>query len=540
MSTAGLALFQNCGSGVGSTLSNIQATQSNPALKSLGMPLQMQMNQISFMSCPNAGLSASTNPDPLNNPFFHFRFGAYNNTLYSTSAVNSSVFTEGSFLYYNGSNIGGLGFSATAVNYLRKNNINPPPTQLQTMLSSSQYSAGSQPAAAIIYPNGARSASMAPTFSSGTGSTGAPVATTLLLPLNNSNLTSELVNAPFVANGGTQMTGYFPNLGSVSAALMGTLNFPLNDMAYLESHFGSMLLFFGFTAAGTATPANIISGLQGPDFLQTSSTTVDPTQRLFGNAYSFNWSVPYLNGPSFFYLEGGPAHLPATATQIHEYDLSQNAGFNGTDLAQSNEIWDCFHLVVVRDTDRKYYTIPSSTTGNNVINIDRSSGAPNCSTGTSTPSCAQFGVGSAIFPGHAQSLLASGVPLQVNYLSGPSEVLAVQSSLTSTYSGYQNIYAGTMMACPNEDPSTLNAMQLDQLKILRRFLSADMWDINLAYGCAVPRPAALTSGGQCYTGSDSDPAKLVQYDLSGGESCGLGSPFHTECAATISMCTRFQ
>ena len=87
-------VFQNCSSGKGSTASS-GGTVVNESLAAQGMPVSLSINQISFMSCANAGNNSSSaaTADPLSSTFYHIRFGSYNNTGFNatSTAPNSST-----------------------------------------------------------------------------------------------------------------------------------------------------------------------------------------------------------------------------------------------------------------------------------------------------------------------------------------------------------------------------------------------------------------------------------------------------------------
>jgi hypothetical protein len=559
-------VFQNCSGG--STLGAAQgSTVANQALTPLGMPVEMNMNQLSFMTCANAGVSASINADPLATPYYHFRFGAYNNTGTGTTSnnLNSSVTAavQPFFASIPGSLVGGISFTQIAMSSLSANSGNVTPTQMLNTLNTSPFSITAQPVVAVIYPNGARSGSLAPTYSTSTTTssaapTGTAVASTLLQPLANSTMATALANSTPVLNGGTVPISYFSSIGGPAGTLAGSLTFPISDIASLGESMNNVLLFFGYSnitgTGATGTASSLIQNLVGPD--------LDPTKRLFGHGYQMVFTTPNANNPSYFFAEGGPLHandLTVNTTyplnnQVRDFDLNPTTGTQAIDVTTSSqELWDCFHLDIVRDVDRKYWTVTAQ------VNIDLTNGQACTPPTPPTPgNCATAPAGAPI-----PRNLVNGTSfiLQQNYFQNATQVLNFESEMMGLYQTHANganlylipftIYSGTVAACPTEDPTTLNARQLDKLRIARRFLPAEQWEVNITYGCAVPLAAATSSGGECYLNGDTDPAKLVQYSASLTALassnlmtsnlqtlCGPGHP--GECPATISFCARYQ
>ena len=571
-------VFQNCSGG--STIGAASgSTVANQALTPLGMPVEMTINQLSFMSCANAGATATINADPLSTPYYHFRFGAYNNTGSGSSSNLSSatnMAVQPFFASIPGSLVGGINFTQTAMASLSANSGNVTPTQMLNTLNTSPFSINAQPVVAMIYPNGARSGSLAPTYSTTTTTSsaapaGSAVAATLLQPLANSTMATALANSTAIPNGGTAPISYFSSIGGPAGTLAGSLSFPISDMASLGQSMNNVLLFFGYSditgTGATGTSASMIQNLVGPD--------LDPTKRLFGHGYQLVFTTPNSSNPAYFFAEGGPLHandLTSNASyplnnQVRDFDLNPPTGTQAIDVTTtSKELWDCFHLDIVRDVDRKYWTVTAQ------VNIDLTTGQA-CTLPTPTTSVTN-GVTTVTPPTPGNCATApAGAPiprslvngtsfiLQENYFQNAAQVQNLESEMIGLYQTHANganpylipytVYTGTVAACPTEDPTTLNARQLDKLRIARRFLPAEQWEVNITYGCAVPLAAATSSGGECYLNGDTDPSKLIQYsasltalassNLSTSNLqtlCGAGHP--GECPATISFCARYQ
>lgn len=76
-----------------------------------------------------------------------------------------------------------------------------------------------------------------------------------------------------------------------------------------------------------------------------------------------------------------------------------------------------------------------------------------------------------------------------------------------------------------------------ELAIARRHLRADQWDVNVQYGCVVPR------GVSCYKEESVNGAPVVEYDLT--KSCfretgsyGAGATPNSRCMHWVTICTR--
>ena len=580
-----LLIYQNCSGGT-ATSSALGAGVVNQSLASKGMPVQISMNQLSFMSCANAGATSTIQADPLASPYYHYRFGAYNNvginpnsTLPQNAAVISGL--QPSFVWIPGSHVGGLSFTSTTLSYLNPNNRGIVPAQFHNYLGSNPFSNGAQPVVAIIYPNGARSVALAPTFAGSSGAaSGTAEATTLLEPLYNSDMESQLVNTPPNSAGAYSPISYFENVGGPAGTLAGSLNFPINNVASLGQTLNQVLLFFGYSNisnGGSGSASSLIQNLQGPDG--------DPSKRLFGTGLQMTFTTPNSNNPSYFFVEGGPLHSSTnnepvypTNNQVKEFDLNPSSGQQAVDLTQTkSELWDCFHLDVVRDVDRKYWvttnTGSSSSTSSNafwptvggtavpLVSFDINTGQP-CTptfpqattaqnvtyyTKPQASTCVSVPVG---YPVPRHLVNKTSLQLQTYYYSGATDpyysfglvtgsVQNIDTLLQSLYgpatapnppttlvnlvtgmnqmnnvTPITTFYTGTTAACAPDNPSLYTPAQLDRLHIAQRFLPADQWEINITQNCAVPLAKALSSGAQCYLNGDSDPSKLIQYSAS--------------------------
>ena len=85
-STVLLLFFQNCGKSAKDSdeLSSLAAdTPEVKKYKAAGFPYDVNINQLAFMTCPAAGTSKAFGED-IDNPFFTFRVGAFDNRSLAT------------------------------------------------------------------------------------------------------------------------------------------------------------------------------------------------------------------------------------------------------------------------------------------------------------------------------------------------------------------------------------------------------------------------------------------------------------------------
>lgn len=524
-------LLQGCersGNGINQLASDV-GSGINPALKVAPIPLEANLSQISYMSCPQAGAN-NQNTDLLSNPVYRFRFGSYDNSALT-----------GGFNSLSGTHVGGVGFSTEAINYLKRADPNPNVNMLSSYLSSSPYTKNYNLVAALIYRD------RTPDLLSYTA-----LATPLLANITGSAMIPVLINAPITATG-TQKSSYFQTIpSSARRSLAGSLNWGASesDENTLRGNLFTQFLYIGYAPSSYSDPQSIIKNLASPDG--------DVTKRLFGRGYSLT------------FLGNDP-----TVSTVSEWDLNPS-GYSGgmispVDLTtQENQSWDCFTLGVVRDTDRKYWQVKPAIPG-----LPSTCGGPatctqsstcNCSdylpAGTATPinvDGAYLSSGSIVHPKDVRSPLLYGLLKEFRFGS-TTEANLVTDQIAIEYAYSSNganppmpiapsintnsaklVQRGTFAPCPSEDPldplNPMTAREKERLRIVRRFLSPDFWDVNIRGQCIVPRQKMVQSGAKCYSTGDNDISKYIQYDTSFGP-CGP-SPL-TECRAKVNFCWRFQ
>ncbi len=534
----GLSSFQNCSKASSGGLASIGAGKANSLLASKPIPIGLSLNEVSYMSCPMAGATNSTMGDPLGNPFYRLRFGSFDN-----SAANN--FIDPTSTGKTVDSIGGLSFTQFAMNYMRSVNPNPTSQMLANYLGTSPYTVNSQPVVALI--NQYRT-----TYSV----SWTALATTMLTALSNTTLVSSLVNANQIAGSGTTPMGYFPALPNGSNAIIGSLNWgqSIIDESNFRTNLMNEYVFAGFAPTTSTDASGITQNLQGPD-----GSVIG---RLFGLGYTFAFNY---NDPS--------------VANIYEWDLDPSTGVNPINLTtQNNQQWECFALTVVRDIDRKYWTVKTATLNAQSTFLTSLLG---------TPVTAPFVSGNAVHPLDVNTLGRANPSLQENYFQdgnlaivpttngipyfmynlevdynvfkndgvaaynaqhptatmtapatspGPTYNTNIPSTPTVNLMMGANGYdGGTYHPCPPEDPTAMSAVNLERLRIIRRFLPANLWEVNVSSMCAVPT-ATTTAMGSCYASGDNDQTKYIQYNGTPGSTCGSGM---TECPAKVNFCWRY-
>jgi hypothetical protein len=602
---AGIAVFQNCS---GSATSLSVPGGVNALLVNEPAPALFTLNEVSYMSCPMVG-SASTSSGVLPSPFYRIRVGAYDNST-ANGFVNPNYLLNQNQQYPSASvpapdNVGGIGISASAMNYIRGKSATTSWTTLQNYLTTSPFSSSSQPV--VVFLNQSRDANPNDT----NGLSNSAIGQQVLRPLADPTFSQLLAQASQTKgnswNGlsaslpagyfGTKPSGYFPTMPTGTNSLVATLTptagsgSPVLDELNFRGLLATEYVFAGFAPSASGAASSMIQNLQNP------ANTTTGAGNLFGYGYKININANPANAGEI--LPSGNGNVP-----IQEFDLNPTGTTQPTDLtAQNAEGWDCFSLVVVRDIDRKYWTaaqqIPSTP-------------SPYLTSLLGTAVNMAFQPGDVIHPADvAGSLGAANPALSMSYIHDglttavpttndiPYLMYNLESGYTTaalaasnnaatrmygpTFNGnVASVYTiglgmggpananstgvpssgGTYYACPPEDPSgqtgavsTLTAAQrqlnAERLRVARRFLAADYWEINMTAQCAVPTDAA-ESLGSCYSSGDATQASYIQYNgqfyskTSVNNTCdttflpnATAATSYPECPAKVSFCWRY-
>ena len=80
MLPAALVPFQNCSKGFSSNSFGTNSKNGvSSTYNSFPPPLEARINQVSYMSCPQAG-ATDVALDPMEHPYYRLRYGAYDNS----------------------------------------------------------------------------------------------------------------------------------------------------------------------------------------------------------------------------------------------------------------------------------------------------------------------------------------------------------------------------------------------------------------------------------------------------------------------------
>lgn len=485
--------FQNCTKGGGSS-GSLGSTGGavNPALKNAPIPVEVALNQFSFMSCPQAG-ETTESFDPHFLPYYSLKYGAYDNTNY---------FNSTNFLAFSGDHFGGVGISKDAMDYLRRSNPTPVPAAIQTYIRSSPYTNNHRIASALIMKD--RNPDLLSEYSE---------SFVHLDAINGSTMLNYLGNATQITNSGTLKSGYFASISSPSArSLAGAMNVGKSelDVDHFVSSLNNHYLAIGMVPTGNASDAaSIVRNFASPDN--------DVTKRIAARGYamSFQYGTKAMTG-------------------VTEFDLNPSNYSGGTviptDLTtQEAQNWDCFSHIVVRDADRKGWFTTSDPPAVSGVNL----------TASTLP---YTNIANLVFVAPTEVKNPAYGPLKEYYFQSWADVNTALTQLATNYSirPPNGNKGGTYYPCPSEDPSTLTNTQKDRLKIIRRFLPPDYFDVNMTYGCVVPTRKAVFSGQKCYASGDDNTAFYVQYlnSYNGypGIDCGPGL---NECPVYVSFCWRY-
>jgi hypothetical protein len=482
-----LFLYQNCGkAGFENSLESedqASAVSLDPKFEKLGFPYDISVNQIAHMSCAmnaNAGRSE-------NSPFFSWRVGAFEN---GPEVPTSNL----------GIRSAGLKISENFRNEWAKVAPTYAPAIQQDKLEQALKTLPSV-------------ANMRITL--GFRKTNAPKTTPMELPMGGespwSYFLSPLSDDKFVARYAENQTGIFQTFPEVNDPALRYLDGRLvvpsqlgNVDAALRANYDASFLAIGFSKE------------ESPEWQ-------GPGDERFAYGKGFRVRFGKTNPHT------GTTQYPSSDSMVavEEYDLA-----TGNRTAEA--AWDCsyrFKIVMPADRYKPIYKQNNFA----LINVN---GEPTCPSGVvTTPGdyCVSnvnsaFGLPPAAFGGQCPSnrtLVRNTYRCPEQYYAAcPHEPYAANLSDPRPILRNDGIY----------HPSYPNRPAI--LHLLRRFLPADKWDINVSRGCVVPK----MEDNSCYQSS------TIVYDemfFSGLEAnsdarifsgCGVSGQF--PCAAYLTMCIR--
>jgi hypothetical protein len=489
------SFFQNCGKAGFDAMSEGDQGEVKQSLSSAPYPIEASLNQFGYMSCPMVYKNPKT-PEPMSEPFFNFRVGGYDN--------------DNLFTLKDKGHVGGIGLSSDALEHIKKT-LSPTLTDkgIASFVKASPFSNGRVATVSIINQN--RTDEQLSLRSVGLALTDSLSSSLMLHYLSTAKIKNETDKPPLArkVNFFSQSAGSKKNFAaSISLASEADVENVRSDLR------SNSLIMLGFVPAGaSASPDQIIKSLEGPDG--------DIKKRLYGKGYILN-----------FNNRGTNTNTHPEMTSVQELNMNPLDGKTMTpeDLTEKeSQVWKCLKpLTIVRPIDRYWY----SPTQN--VSINFGSKTLTLAPGDPVPK-------PAIVMNNGIPVLATinsvSFPVQARMFQAPGEVPQVEDAIRKKYDGFQITAPwGVFAACPSvrNIADLESAESQDDLKVYRRFLPADLWDINPYYGCAVPTSKATASGHRCYVSGDVDPGKYIQYDWA-IQSCGPGK---AECPAFVSICYR--
>lgn len=480
--------FQNCSQGGFSSGDESSVSGVNSKFKAGPLPVEMSFNQIAYMSCPGV----PTNPveaDPLQNPYFTLRAGAYDNS---------------NMISFSGP-VGGIGISKESLAYVKKSiSEAATPQSLGYFVRASPYTNNTIPVATMLLR--ARSKEKGSDYM-----WSAP----FLDILSNQLISNQIGAAPVREDGSLDKINFFSQAAYQRRSFMVSLN--ATNTREVETVRGALrsntYLMLGLVDSSKASKtSSVIPNLVSPD--------ADFTRRLFGRGYNLFFDndsrdpsicdgVPCLIDNSL-----GTGKSAVTELDFNPSSVSTSTAVDPIDLTtKEKQAWGCINLRVVRSIDRTFRkavvagVIPNS-------NITANPGD--------------------ILPQHIRPANA-----EEYFFTDQAEVTSVENTSAQKYGSL--FVFGRYAACPPQKVEELDVKdasgmhQRDLLRIVRRFLPADHFEVNLAQRCIVPKSRTMASAHQCYASKDDNRGTYVRYRLSGGATCG---PNNDECAASVSICYR--
>lgn len=474
-------MFQNCGkagfqsANGGSAMSSALGVSSSadPRVSAAPFPYQANFNQISYMSCPAAGASATEPLDAMANPFYNVRAGSYDNSRFATNFGLSGVSeTELSTRL-----VGGLGLTKEIVAHVDAAYRKPVDLKRQeafnAVLQGSPYKTF-QLAAGLINENNYRSTQ------EGQFGFSYDLMKGQLAGLGDPVVTTYLSKQRSLASGGTAKQSFFGNLELGSRSMGATFAFGQSELdqgTFSSELRGSLILALGYTKTDANSEITQFLSPLGEDDKSLQKS-------LYGRGYKMEFRYEWPGS--------GGVVMPVTMmTNVEEYDLTM------TDLQKANlsvsegQQWDCFALRIVRHEDR----------------IDPITKRP------------------YVNPGVHSLVTANNQQIKGVKVACPVQDVAEAD--------FQDPNTGAIIK-----RGINNELNNIRLQMARRFLPAEMWEVNTDpdYLCAVPNDLALGKG-KCYASGDKDYSRYIQYDhnMGGTKPCGTGG---NECPAYVSICYR--
>lgn len=495
-----LISFQNCGkAGFVQSSSESELVVTSSEMKKFSaapFPFDANINQLAYMSCPMAGKSQGAGED-VDNPFFTFRGGAYDNR--NLAARFPLAFgTRASTAEEKADRLNaGVGLSKNFVDYMERefasrlsvSDRDEKSLLYRNAILSSQFKA--QLSSAVVYQQRAQDFAISKDD-----------AKPILPPLADIAMANQLVTAPEVTGSSLRERVHMANQADA-----GTLRSFVSSIGIAEDEsqrdqlrdrLGALQFVIGYTEPD----------LQG-DVLSLLSPTQNSSKTLYGKAYRFSTTATWpgrvdrtSKGSGFELSTVMSRRTPSPFVN----GVSEVETESGQYKATKGQEWDCFSLLVVRDIDRRF--------------VD----------------------GRLIDPGEIEDK-SQDCTLWTDNCTKKVKFVDFQARPDSP------VIRGVKAACPPQrlggsasfgglNSAADGGKNRMRLEIARRFLPAELWEINTdpEYMCAVPLERAR-SYGSCYQSGDNNAGRYIVYDEYNQNPAPCG-PNQNECSAHISICYR--
>lgn len=334
IAVATILSFQNCGKAgfedIGDTGSlSLSSVSKDSRITSAPLPVETELNLISYMSCPLAGSSKARSSDDLKNPFYTIRAGAFDNMSYAQVFNATSYTTEEQYRRLKG----GIGISKAFKDHLNTNFLRSDEQMLYQGLTGHPATQGVRPALALIY--GERSKEEGG-FGFDTG-----FVTPVLSPLNDASFAHYLTRATANGSSGLLKESFFSAFDSSQRTLVGSIAWGNSevDRDKLAGQLPSLYLVAGY-----------LNDSYGKNITALESPTGNNLKTVYGRGYQLSFSNQSLSPGT---LQSYKSHM---LKYVNEYNMETSpiSAINngGTPNADTNRNWDCFSLVIVRHNDR--------------------------------------------------------------------------------------------------------------------------------------------------------------------------------------------
>lgn len=467
-SLALLIFFQNCGK-AGFDSANDGVSSTYDPSKTLPFAYDASVDMITYNSCSSANSQGKT---------FSFKVGSYDSAVPALGSTTTKVPKSGIKLSED--------FANFIKNSLKPDYPNPEITteQVQRLLAKSDLNTETQLQISLrsIY-KGNRLGNVF--FKNGSPAIGIDIVQ-LLGDLTDIRWADAIISAGLPTKSSVGYADFFPKAAGTARNIEASFHYNTNYQtaeAYRNAFnkIGDIdaQIVVGFSYTNDAVLISPENATQETDMMTTA----------YGRGYQMTFQVPIdtsLNPSSWAY------HPNNQVASIAEYDLLTNK-------AVSNVAWDCnLHFKIVRSEDASFSWSTLSAAIDTAVQTD-----------------------SGIAAGSKESMKAgikANMAQYYQFINPNTEALNVDIN-----GNVINTAVTSAGLCPKMDYSTLSTLPNQNsvygvgayagktygeiLEMVRRHLPDNEWDINLAYGCVVPKkyscypdePRKATEGGT-YTG----------------------------------------